>query len=47
MGPVPGGMLISFTDLPGRLTLPDETGGVISNYLGPYHSLSFHGEPAW
>lgn len=37
--------LLSFEDIPNTLTNPNERGGVISNSMGPYRGLSFHGEP--
>ena len=34
---------MDFTDLPQRPTLPTDTGGVVTNFLGPWHGLSVHG----
>lgn len=36
------GCLVDFTDLPTRLTNGYDSGGVISNYMGPWYGLSFH-----
>ena len=34
---------MDFADLPQALTLSNDVGGVISNFLGPWHGLSVHG----
>ena len=34
---------MDFTDLPPTLTLSNDPGGVITNFLGPWHGLSVHG----
>ena len=45
--PDSGDCLITFADLPGYLTISDETGGIITNSLGLFPrecGLSFHSE---